>query len=316
METVLVVGIENVVGANCAAALADHYRVVGLSSSQPVSILGCETHIHRSDDPETIRHCLSSCLPDWVILCRGNDNPNWQLGGHSRLLGTANQLSEAAGNWAIACHNSDRPLTVISSDAVFTGPWMFHEEDGPCLCSSAQAKAIRQMEQTVLECHPRALIARTNAFGWSPRTGVAGWIETALATLETGSISQYDCLSHSTPILTTDLVAILEHAYQERLHGLYHVAGAERISPLHFVRRLGSVFGYHIPRLPSVSSLQASPAGFGRGESSLQTRRIRRALSISMPLLTDGLERLHQQQANGYRDRLLTTRVYAEELVA
>ena len=51
-------------------------------------------------------------------------------------------------------------------------------------------------------------------------------------------------------------------------------------------------------------SLIDRPSGFGCGETSLQTRKIRRALGVSMPMLGEGLQRLFQQHVEGYRGRL------------
>jgi len=41
-------------------------------------------------------------------------------------------------------------------------------------------------------------------------------------------------MRHSTPILATDFAEILERAYQQKLRGTYHLAGAERINPFRF----------------------------------------------------------------------------------
>jgi dTDP-4-dehydrorhamnose reductase len=46
------------------------------------------------------------------------------------------------------------------------------------------------------------------------------------------------------------------------------------------------------------------PQGFGEGESSLQTKEIRKELCVAMPLLSEGLVRLREQSESGYRDRL------------
>ena len=105
-------------------------------------------------------------------------------------------------------------------------------------------------------------------------------------------------------MLATDLAAIIEHAYQERLTGIFHVAGGERINPLEFTKRLSKVFGLTMSELPRATVLNECPSGFANGESSLHTRKIRRALSISMPMLDDGLQRLFDQQQNGFLNRL------------
>ncbi|MFK7779153.1 MAG: sugar nucleotide-binding protein, partial [Gimesia sp.] len=131
-----------------------------------------------------------------------------------------------------------------------------------------------------------------------------GDIESLVDSLTAGSYSKLDCYRHGTPLLATDLAAIIEHAYQERLTGTVHVAGGERISPLEFAQRLSNIFGLTMPALPRATGLNECATGFANGESSLHTRKIRRALSISMPMLDDGLQRLLDQKQNGFLNRL------------
>ena len=62
--------------------------------------------------------------------------------------------------------------------------------------------------------------------------------------------------------------------------------------------------------------MMREPAGCGCGETSLQTRKIRRALHVSLPMLEDGVLRLFQQHADGYRSRLTGHSVVPESRVA
>ena len=299
VETILVAGVESVVGANLAAVLSERYRVVGLASSVTVSIKGCELSVCHGHDADSVRHAVASIRPDWIIDCAVPADSGWQ--DDCVQLSPAQSLS-AAGNWALAARDTGCPLTTISSDAVLTGPWMFHDENSTCFCQSEQARTIRTTEKQVRQLCPGALVVRTNAYGWSPASGNTGWIERTLLALETGDAGPYDCYRHATPILAGDLAEILERAVQARLSGLYHVAGAERTNPASFVQRLAEQFGLPCPRSSTPGTLSERPTGFGCGETSLQTRRVRKALGIAMPTLAEGLARLQQQHASGYRD--------------
>ncbi len=183
-------------------------------------------------------------------------------------------------------------------------PRMFHEEDSPGLCHSLQAITIRAAEDQVREVSPEATIVRTNVFGWSPNHKRSGWVETMLAEIEAKRIVSQDHIRHSTPILATDLAEILERAHQEHLEGTYHVGGAERVSPLKFAQRLADQFDRPWLALRRETTLNEAAHGFGAGECSLQTKKIRKALCVAMPLLSEGLARLEAQHVNGYRERL------------
>lgn len=314
METVLVIGLDTVAGANIATCLSNRYRVIGLTSTTPVSIQGCETHTYVDDDVETAEHWLSSVRPEWVIYCGVAAHSAWSV-DPAKFITTDPVV--AARNWVNAAELHSTRFTHISSDAVFTGPWMFHEEDCQGMCESQQANLIRDIEREVSLCE-NTLIIRTNVFGWTPAAYGNGNIEALIQSLEAGSFSTLDCYRHATPLLATDLAAIIEHAYQERLSGIFHVAGGERISPVEFVQRLAKTFELTVPTLPRAEVLNERTTGFANGETSLHTRKIRRELSISMPMLDDGLQRLFDQQHNGFQNRLNNehTRQFEQEIAA
>lgn len=314
METVLVIGLDTVAGANIATCLSSRYRVVGLTSATPVSLQGCETHTYQEDDVETAQHWLSLIRPDWVVYCGMAANSSWSV--DPTKFSTKDPVL-AVRNWVSAAELHSARFTHISSDAIFTGPWMFHEEDCQGLCESPEAELVRAIEREVSLCN-NTLIIRTNVFGWTPAAYGAGQIEKLVQSLQDGSFSELDCYRHGTPLLATDLAAIIEHAYQERLTGTFHVAGGERISPLEFVQRLAKTFDLTVPVLPRATVMNERATGFANGETSLHTRKIRRALSISMPMLDDGLQRLLDQQNNGYLNRLNNepARYYEQEIAA
>jgi dTDP-4-dehydrorhamnose reductase len=159
---------------------------------------------------------------------------------------------------------------------------------------------LRDAEDAVASSCPTSLIVRTHAFGWSPGSTGAGWIERVLTGLEAGTAGPFECSPHANPILASDLAVILEQACRAPLSGVIHIAGAERTNPAQFVERLADVFEIPAPQSAPAASLSERPVGFGRGETSLRTQKIRQLLGVSMPLLSDGLTRLRAQRASDY----------------
>ncbi|MCH7688788.1 MAG: sugar nucleotide-binding protein [Planctomycetes bacterium] len=305
METIVIAGIGSVVGANLAASLSGRFRVVGLSFSNPVSIEGCETACCARDDEIAVRHWIGSVRPQWIVYCGAAADSTWQIDRQTEAEPPLGKLDvHSARIWAKAARESICRLTVISSDAVFTGPWMFHKENSTCLCDSLPARTIREIEQVTTQLCPGTLVVRTNAYGWTPESVGPGWLETILEELNLGTAGPFDFLSHATPILATDLGDILCQAYQQKLEGVYHIAGSERVNSNQFVERLADEFGLPAPQPVEGNTLMERPTGFGRGETSLHSSRIRKALGIAMPALTDGLQRFREQKHNGYCDRL------------
>lgn len=296
MKTFLIVGIESVVGANLAATLCGQTRVVGISAGSNINVPGCERTTLERGTVEEIRNGLQQTRATHVIFCGSAARSTWEPVGKS-------PENFDAVLWAAATAQEKLHFTMISSDAVFTGPWMFHDETSTATCPSPEATAIRNVETRVREANDKSLIVRTNAFGWSP-TGSRGWLESVLSRLENSQPQELDPICHATPILASDLADYLEPALDDELTGVFHVAGAERVSPYQFARQLAAAFEFGSPVTRAIRELDARPTGFGRGETSLQTRRFRSEYDCAMPLLSEGLARLAEQARSGYRDRL------------
>jgi dTDP-4-dehydrorhamnose reductase len=311
VNTILVVGAESVTGANLAAHLADRYSIIGLSSAD-VRIDGCDIERLVDDEARDASRWLRSARPDWLVYCGPESSSGWDTETAGRLTDGG---PSAAGCWAAAAHAAECPFTMVSSDAVFTGPWMFHDEESLSVCRTPEAARIREAEKAVREQCPAALIVRTNAFGWSV-DGDGGWVESQLAAIESRCGLETDCIRHGTPLLATDLADILERARLEQLAGTYHVAGAERVSPTQFAQRLADQFDLPWLSVRREQSLLERANGFGAGETSLQTKKVRKALCVAMPMLSEGLARLRAQQLNGFRDRLCPSDQGAVQKVA
>ncbi|SFH94275.1 sugar nucleotide-binding protein [Planctomicrobium piriforme] len=302
MKTFLVVGVDTIAGANVAASFSNRYRVAIWAPHAGYEIANCDALDPRMSPPEAIAAAQADCL----IYCGPAARSSWEPQTKT-LINDA--LVTDAQCWAHAAAAANVRIVMISSDAVFTGPWLFHDEDSHGVCPSYQAQMIRAAEEQVTELCPEALILRTNVFGWSAGSEATGWIEATLKNVETKRIVQQDHIRHAAPILATDMADILDRACQENLTGVYHVAGAERINPLQFTQRLADRFELPWLAMRRESSLNEPPQGFGEGECSLQTKKIRKDLCVAMPLLSESLTRLHAQAQSGYCEQLRTTPV-------
>jgi dTDP-4-dehydrorhamnose reductase len=299
VNPILVVGAETVVGANFSIHLAERYDVFAASLAGRLNLSGC--HVLPETGAElSAEDTIAEVCPKTVILCGPASRSSWDL---STAKAIRPESLESTRVWARAADKCGAKIVLISSDAVFTGPWMFHDEEGESHCTSPAATAIRALEGDIARICDEALIVRTNAYGWSP-IATTGWLENTLALIEARRPIQLDPVRHATPILATDLAEIVEKMLVEKLTGTYNVAGAERISPMGFAQRLAGQF--NLPWIPArKASIQTeAPIGFGAGECSLQTRKLRRDLCIPMPLLSESLTRLEAQQINGHREKL------------
>lgn len=297
MESLLVAGADTMVGANFAAQLAEQYDVFALCFDEPRALADCESIDCESADPQAVQELLIDLRPQRIVFCGCGANSAWSDADRP----TAGDV-QRADHWFQAASAVNSSVTLISSDAVFTGPWMFHAEKSQSYCPSPEARLLREMEQRAFEICPDGLVLRTNTFGWS-----GGWIESLLQQLQLGQPVSLDCVRHASPILVNDLIDLVLRAWNAGLDGLYHVGGAERTNPAAFAQRIAAEFGLKIPRQQATESLTDRSSGFGQSETSLQTRKLRRALNASVPMLNDSLRKLRQLSLNGFRDRLNAT---------
>lgn len=299
MNPLVIAGADSVVGANLLVGLGANASVTGVATSgQALALPGCQFEACSDASVESVRRLLQRLRPARLVVCGPGAVSCWD--DARRPTAAAAQQTRS---WIDAAAAENVPLTLISSDAVFTGPWMFHPETSQSWCPSPEAVVLRQLEDHALERSAQTLILRTHAFGWTPGAQ-PGWLERMLDQLAAGQPVAMDCFRHASPILAADLLDILTRAWAAGLTGLYHLTGAERVNPVTFLRKLAVEFGLPQPQISSVESLVQRVEGYGCGETSLQTRKLRRALGIGMPLVTEGLRRLYQQQATGFRDAL------------
>ena len=301
MDKILVVGVDTVAGANLALYLAEKYQVTTWHPERKFDIANCDA-LDPADAPRT---AILKSSPDWILYCGPTARSSWEPTTKSTI---SDSIVEHAAAWAAAATELEARFLMVSSDAVFSGPWMFHDEESIGECSSLEAITIRAAEEGVLEVAPNATIVRTNVFGWSADPENHGWIENLLEEVETKRIVEQDAIRHATPILATDFAAIIERACLEEVSGIFHIAGAERVNPLKFTQRLADQFDLRWLAVRKETVLMEPPKDFASGETSLQTKRIRKELCVAMPLLSEGLKGLFEQTENGYRDRLVGTR--------
>ncbi|MDA0282080.1 MAG: sugar nucleotide-binding protein [Planctomycetota bacterium] len=307
MNNVLIVGIEGAAGAGLAAVLRQSFSVVGLANCSGISIADCRIICSTSHDAASVQRHLQTERPDWIIFCGAASRSSWSC---ERAREAAID-DVAAVEWAKATAGTDICFTMISSDAVFTGPWMLHLEDDEHYCETPQAERLRQIELDVLEQNSEALVVRTNAFGWSPDSSVPEFAETLLDSLDGGMPIELDFLRHSSPILTTDLARMLVQAHAESLRGVLHISSSERINPYQFAERLAEKAGLASPEFPDQTILEGPVTGFGKGETTLDCSLAVELLGVRMPVIDDGIGQFLKQANDG---TLETLRSPAEQI--
>jgi dTDP-4-dehydrorhamnose reductase len=293
VERLLITGVDRPLGANLARVLADRCDVLGLYRDFAVECDGLQTAYWPGGDPLSLRNHWQQWQPHWMIHCGPLAESSWDR----PLLGTAHDESGLVAALVELTAGSATRLTVVSSDLVFTGPRLFHEETASPTSITADALQARVVEQTL--SRTSALVVRTHAYGWSPVPTYAGFAQRTHDALVSGHFPAADGLRHATPLFAGDLAELLWRAFELRLHGLYHLAGAERTSPYRFACELANLLGQPVPRPECSARLSDAPEW--HEETSLNSKRARRALEMSTPLLREGLQRFVESGLSDWR---------------
>ncbi|WP_296453224.1 sugar nucleotide-binding protein [Rubinisphaera sp.] len=293
MNTLIIFGVDTVAGSNLAQSFSSSHQVIGICERNAPEISNCEI-LSGGAVTKQIGKLLDDLKPERFIDASSAGDSAWNP---QATIGSEEQCQTSA-ELANACAERKIPFTLISSDAVLTGPWMFHEETSEEHSTSIIGQRLLKLEQLVQSVSSESLIVRTHLFGWNHSSESMGWIEEMLEGMLRGKVNaQWSQPGYATPIIVSEFATILSRAFEENLTGLYHIAGAERVNRIQFARRLAQQFeiSWYGSGANTTHYTEAERLSFGCGESSLQTLAIRRELCVAMPTLAESTLALCKQ---------------------
>ena len=269
MEQVVVVGVDSVAGRAIASQLGTGSTIKEFRSTDISSTL------------------LKSALADadLLVFCGGASRSSWDAG-----FGDLTPEEEWLSIVLDAC-TPECQIVFVSSDIVFDGPWVFHDDESSAVSADEPASSIRQFESQVA-ARRNSLVIRTNVLGFAGQTGFAGRV---VDRLETGECEHVPGRSYATPIAASEFAELVGQLLNCHATGFINVAGAERTSPWRLGTALASALGHSSDALLPEES---SPVV----EHSLRCQRLRQEFDLTVPVLRQTIDRLvdelqAQQQA-------------------
>jgi dTDP-4-dehydrorhamnose reductase len=274
----------------CASALFDN-----LVATWRERVVSCE-QTPLGAFSEATEHILKHPV-EWVVYCGFAAASSWDESATSGM-DQPWQVEELARTAASVGAN----FLLISSDAVFSGPKLFHDESEP-VAGDGPGQQLHAIEQAALAFGDRmhVLIARTNAMGWSRNS--ASFAERVWESLERGETVTVDASSFATPIPAVDAAELVLRCCRARLSGVVHIVGAERTSPFRFAQELAEAGGFD-RRLVVANEIDSlgGDSTVRSCETSLASRLVRRELGVALPLLRETVRRFVDEATSGYRD--------------
>ena len=297
---IFIAGISGLLGLNLALHAKDRHQLSGCYLNHPILLEGVSlARVDLTQSGDTI-DAITTIRPDVVIntvaltdVDRCQKDPQLAL----------SQNVDSAHNVALACKATGARLIHISTDQLFDGPQTWKTETHPLSPPNHYGKTKMRAEEVVTKVCPGALVIRTNFFGWgtSLRTSFSDWIIGAIRGQQT--LTMFTDVFF-TPILINDLADILDGLIETGATGVFHVAGADRLSKHDFASRLAKVFGLSDDNIRPISVEEFNFAAMRPKEMSLGSHKSEQWLQAEMPGVISGLTKLRDLEKTGWTGRL------------
>jgi dTDP-4-dehydrorhamnose reductase len=264
---VWVTGAGGLIGSHlvrAAAELAPNWIVRALTRAE-LDLLDSVAveRVFRQDQPELIIHCAALSKSP---TCQAEPKLAWRIN-----FETTRHLAELA---------FEARLVFFSTDLVFDGRTGGYSETSPVNPLSVYAETKVAAERVVLR-NPRHTVLRTSLNGGRSPTGDRGFNEQLRLLWQKGEKLRLFVDEFRSPI-SSDLTAraVWEIVAQD-LHGLFHVAGNERLSRF----EIGQLLAARWPRLNpqfEAASFRDYPGPPRAPDTSLDCRKIQPLLSFPL----------------------------------
>jgi len=297
MMRILVTGASGLLGLNFALAVdGKHHQVTGVANTAPHIRVNFPYLQAELTEPGIIEKLLDSEKPDLILHTAALANME-ACEADPQLAAEVN--GELPGRIAEAAGRHDIQMIHISTDAVFDGTKGDYRESDTPNPLNVYARTKREGEQVVIEANPRALVARVNFYGWS-MSGTRSLAEFFVNHLAAGkSVKGFTDVLFC-PLMVLDLADLLLEAAEQKLHGIYHLVGAQAMSKFDFGTAIAHKFGFDSTLITPASVFDGGLVAARSPNLSLNTDKLTQALGHSLPAFETGLARFYEQYQAGF----------------
>lgn len=246
-------------------------RVIGLTRAQlDLCDFAAVRQAFRNDSPELVIHCAAMTHPP---TCEAHPDLAQKVNVEVTAL-----LAELA---------ADIPFIFFSSDLVFDGRAGNYDESAPVHPLGLYGRTKAAAERIVL-ANPNHTVIRTSLNGGTSPGGVWAFNEQLRRAFEAGRTLKLFTDEFRSPIPACETArAVWELAAQDQ-RGLFHVAGAERLSRWQIGQLLAARWPQLQPKIEPASIRDYSGAPRSP-DTSLACSKVQKLLSFLLPGLTQWL---------------------------
>lgn len=238
MQKLLVTGASGFLGWNLCQLAQQQWEVYGTYFSKAVEIPGVKLIKADIKDFQEIKHLFAEIKPAAVIHTAAQSSPNY-----CQLHPDECYPLNVTASWHIAglCADYSIPCVFTSTDQVFNGVNPPYRETDPVSPISHYGEQKVKAEQGMLERYPKTAACRMPLmFGIAP-AGATSFIQPFIQILRAGKELSLFTDQFRTPASAKTAASGLLLAL-EKVAGILHLGGKERVSRYEFGRLMAEVF--------------------------------------------------------------------------
>lgn len=300
MARVLVLGASGLLGINLAMEANAENDVFGTVHRTQINDAPFETLVADLLGSVALPALLDKTKPDWLVNCVALADVD-QCEQQSELAQALNV--ELPRRLAVEAAKRGLRLVHISTDAVFDGQQGNYSEEDAAIPLSEYGRSKLDGENAVLESNPDAIVARVNFFGWGI-SGTRSLSEFFFNKLSVGKVAPGLTDRYFSPLLVNDLSQLLLQMLESGLNGLYHVASPIGLSKYDFAVALARVFAFDENLVEPVEAESLNYKAVRAPDLRLNTAKLQDTLSMELPDVHSGIERLYALYQQGYPAQL------------
>src|SRR3990172_8664936 len=166
LSRVLITGGSGLLALNWACCMRDSHEVTLARHSRQIKLSGVDSAVLDLESVATLGLQLEALRPDLVVHAAGLTNVDLC---EREPAAAMHANAELARNVATATRRLAIKLIHISTDHLFDGSRSLYTETDPPAPLNVYGHTKLQAEQWVAQENPRAILVRTNFFGWGHR---------------------------------------------------------------------------------------------------------------------------------------------------